>query len=158
MEAALPVEQGWLIAGALLLALEAFGVPGLGFLFAGLAAIVVGVLTHLGTISADDFIMQTAAFSGITALFAFILWKPLKKWRTNPDAKEQFSNIVGDMATVGAGGLERGKVGDVSWSGTTMMAQIDDTCTQEHLAEGLVVRITTVQGNQLIVAPQKDSA
>ena len=157
MDGALSAAYGWLIAGAVLLALEAFGVPGIGFLFAGLAAIVVGLLIHLNVIATDDLILQAAAFFGVTSLLALLLWKKLKQWRTDPQASNQFHNIVGDFATIGKGGLAAGQIGQVSWSGTTMMARLDASCAETELAEGAMVTITTVEGNHLIVAPQTPS-
>lgn len=157
MEGELSSAYGWLIAGGVLLALEAFGIPGIGFLFAGLAAIVVGLLVHLEVISPENLVLQAGAFCGITAMLAALLWKTLKNWRTNPEATERFSNIIGDMATVGKGGLEKGSVGQASWSGTTMMAEIDPACSLNSFDEGTLVQITAVKGNHLFVAPRADS-
>ncbi len=154
MEGELPAAYGWLIAGGLLIALEAFGIPGIGFLFAGLAAIVVGILVQYGALAETDMILQLGVFGGLTGLLAALLWKRLKQWRVNPNATEQFSNIVGDIATVGKGGLQAGKVGQVSWSGTTMMALIDSKHEDGQIEEGTMVEITSVKGNHLIVAPQ----
>lgn len=153
MEPALTADYGWLIAGALLLALDAFGLPGIGFLFAGLAAVLVGVLVHFSVIAPENWLLQAGAFTGATALLALLLWRKLKNWRTNPEASDSFNNIVGDTATIGKDGLEKDKIGQVSWSGTTMMAQIDPACSQEHFEEGAMVRISAVKGNTLFVAP-----
>lgn len=154
MEGELPNAYGWLIAGAILLGLEAFGIPGVGFLFAGLAAILVGLAVHLNLIAADDWILQAGVFFGLTTLMAALLWKKIQQWRLNAPTGDQFSNIIGDYATVGKDGLKKGRAGQVSWSGTTMSAQIDPGCALESLEEGAVVIITAVKGNQLFVAPE----
>ena len=154
MEGELPNAYGWLIAGAVLLGLEAFGIPGIGFLFAGLAAIAVGLLVHFDVVSATDWVLQAGVFFAITAALAALLWKKLKSWRTNPNATDQFNNIVGDIATIGKGGLKKGEIGQVGWSGTTMMAQIDPNAEIDELPEGMMVTITAVKGNHLFVAPQ----
>lgn len=154
MEGELPHAYGWLIAGAVLLALEAFGVPGIGFLFAGLAAILVGLLIHLDVIGADDLLLQGAAFFGFTTALAALLWRKLKAWRTNPNASDSFHNIVGDYATIGRGGLRKGETGQAAWSGTTMMARLDSAASCDELPEGATVTITAVKGNHLIVAPE----
>lgn len=153
MELPLDASYIWLIAGALLLAIEAFGVPGIGFLFAGLAAIVVGLLVDFSIIAADDYVLQVGAFFAFTAVTAALLWKKLKQWRTAPAKGGEFQNIIGDKAIVGRGGLQKGQTGQVSWSGTTMMAEIQDDATVDGIKEGVVVKIVGVRGSKLIVAP-----
>lgn len=150
--------HAWLLACILLLTIEAFGLSGIGFAFAGIAALVVGLLVYFEVIAAQDWPSQLGAFGGITALVALLLWRKLKQWRSNRHTNQQYSNMIGDFATVGKGGLEQGAIGQVSWSGTTMMAQIDASCAMPMLAEGALVTITAVKGNQLFVAPQKKSA
>lgn len=157
LEGELPNAYGWLIAGAVLLGLEAFGIPGIGFLFAGLAAIIVGLLVHLEVIDAYDWLLQAGIFCAFTTLFALLLWKKLKEWRINPNAPDQYNNIVGDMATIGKGGIRKGIPGQASWSGTTMTALIDPGVDADELPEGMMVTITAVKGTQLFVAPASDS-
>jgi membrane protein implicated in regulation of membrane protease activity len=99
-------------------------------------------------------VLQAAAFTGLTALIAFILWKPLKKWRTSPSTADSFSNMVGDMATVGKGGLKKGVRGQASWSGTTMTAMIAEDAQVDSLDEGAMVIIQAVHGTMLLVAPK----
>jgi len=153
MGIALDASYIWLIIGAVLLAVEAFGVPGIGFLFAGLAAILVGLLVDFSVIAMDDYILQTGAFFAATALFAVVLWKKLKQWRTSSSKDKEYQNIIGDKAIVGRGGLQKGQTGQVSWSGTTMMAEIEENATVDGIKEGVVVKIIDVRGSKLIVAP-----
>ena len=150
-------EHGWLIACLVMLAIEAFGVPGIGFLFAGLAAMAVALLVHLEIISRTDWLLQLGAFGALAAMLAALLWRKLIAWRTQRSATGSYNGMIGDMATIGKGGLETGKIGQASWSGTTMNASIDPSCNAETLAEGTLATITAVKGNQLIVAP-KDKA
>ena len=147
----------WLIAGALFLAIEAFGIPGIGFLFAGLASIVVGLLVNYQIVAEDNLIAQFGWFFGITAVLAAALWKKLQEWRTNPSGSAEFKNIVGDIAVVGKDGLKKGKMGQVNWSGTTMMAEISSKSEKTEFESGDVVEIVEVKGNKLIVAPQSAS-
>lgn len=142
----------WLIAGALFLAIEAFGIQGIGFLFVGLAAIIVGLIVNYHLISPENWIAQFGAFFGIATLMAALLWKKLKSWRTSPHTAADYHNIVGDMATVGKDGLSRGKIGQVSWSGTTMMAELAGDAPQ-HCEQGAIVEIVAVKGNKLVVRP-----
>ena len=140
----------WLLAGAIMLALEAFGAPGIGLLFAGLAAIIVGVATHNGIVGETAYIAQGALFFTFTAIFAALLWKKLKAWRLNPSSNE-YQNMIGDSAVIALSGLQKGAVGQVRWSGTLMSAELDATESAHGLAEGTRVVITAVRGNVLVV-------
>lgn len=150
----LPVGYLWLIAGALLLALEAFGAPGIGLLFGGLAAVVVGMLMQLDLLPASDFVLQFGLWFGLTAILALLLWKPLQRWRTqSKNTGGEFHNIVGDLAVVCDGELVRGSTGHVRWSGTTMLAEIDPIADAVRIEDGGKVEITQVKGNTLFVRP-----
>lgn len=138
----------WLIAGAVLLALEAFGIPGMGFLFGGIAAILVGTLVETGLIDPLDLITQGAVFSLTTVLFAALLWKKLKSWRLNPNTPH-YHNMVGTEAVV-TQELIHDRVGEVRWSGTLMRARLADT--HGSLTLGTTVIIRAVEGNVLLVA------
>lgn len=143
----------WLLLGAVLLALEAFGASGIGFLFAGLGAITAAVAAHLAL--AESWLSQTAWFFAATVLWAVLLWVPLKKLRAQRHAGlEPYNNMVGDEATVLAGGLHPGKAGKVRWSGTTMSARLTEGAAA--LEEGAIVTIKEVRGTVLIVAPQEE--
>ena len=69
----------WLVAGALFIALEIFGMPGIGFLFAGLGALVVGALVEFGVIAADAVVLQFVIFFAFACISAALLWKKLKR-------------------------------------------------------------------------------
>lgn len=136
----------WLIAGAGFLALEAFGASGIGFFFAGIAALLTGLSVELALISPDAVIMQCAVFLILTSLSAALLWKRLKAWRTNPKNAGSYSNMIGDDAMV-VGTLVKGQTGMVRWSGTDMRAVIDASSSAELLSDGARVTITAVNGN-----------
>lgn len=138
----------WLIASGAFFLLEAFGIPGVGFLFAGLGAIVAAAMISLELITEDAAIMQFAIFSLVTAVSALLLWRKLKTWRLNPNAPH-YSNIVGTEAeTVEM--LSGDKLGTVRWSGTLMRARLADP-NHAPIAGGITVRITATDGNILIV-------
>lgn len=145
----------WLIAGGALLALEAFGIPGMGFLFAGIAAILTGVLVEANVVSEHAVVGQFAWFFGITCVTAALLWKKLKAWRTRTPKGGEYQNIVGGIGIVAKGGLKKGAVGQVAWSGTTMQAELANYSDVDHLTEGAQVEISATEGNKLIVIPRK---
>lgn len=143
----------WLIAGAAMLALEAFGLPGIGFVFAGLGALMVGVAIEVGLVGVDNYVAQFAVFFAFTSIFAVLLWKKLKAWRMNPRG-ETYQNMIGETAVIVLSGLQKGARGQVRWSGTVMQAELDPSEPALGLAEGTMVRIVAVKGNVLYVRQQ----
>ncbi|MDG1286354.1 MAG: NfeD family protein [Rickettsiales bacterium] len=140
----------WLALGAMLLALEAFGASGIGFLFAGLAAIVTAILAHLGW--AETVWTQTTWFFAATVGWAILLWVPMQRSKAQKDAGlDGFNNMVGDEVIVLEGGLQADKTGQVRWSGTTMKAKLVDGVSEQ--VEGATVLIQDVKGTVLLVAP-----
>lgn len=139
----------WLIAGAALLALEAFGIPGIGFLFVGLGALGTAVTIEIGVIGTEDYVSQFASFFITSAAFTVLLWKRLKAWRIGK-GQENVGNMVGDNAIVGKNGLTRGKEGQVTWSGTTMRAVLAADAA-DSIAAGTQVTITAVKGTLVTV-------
>ncbi len=158
MESLLTAENApyiWLAAGALFLALEAFGASGVGFLFAGLGAIVTAILVNYDIVDTDDTLAQFAWFFATTVVWTIILWKPMKKLRIGKDSGEKYSNIIGSSGIVTDGALEKGKGGKVKWSGTIMQAEIAEGAGVDRIEEGEIVVISDVKGTVLFVAPKK---
>ncbi len=139
----------WLIAGAVFIGIEMFGVPGIGFLFAGIAALMVGGGVELGVIAPENTILQFALFFLITTISAVLLWKKLKQVRG-----PSYSNMVGTEAEVIGGGLSGQREGQVKWSGTIMRARLADDVTIDVLPSGTFVIIKKVEGTLLHVAPK----
>ena len=139
----------WLAAGALFIAVEIFGIPGIGFLFAGIAALLVGGAVETGVIATDATVAQFILFFAITCVSAALLWKKL-----NRTPKPDYHNIVGTEARVAAPGLRGQQEGQVKWSGTLMRAQIDPKSGIDVMAEGTSVIIRHVEGNLVFVAPK----
>lgn len=136
----------WLIAGVACFALEAIGMSGIGFLFAGLGALTVGSLvTAMPELS---LLQQGVIFLAATALWAALLWKPLRKYR-GAETKNGYQNMIGDTVYIGAQGLAPGAIGEATWSGTIMKAELAPGA--EALAAGAAAVIISVTGNTLIV-------
>ncbi len=139
----------WLLAGALFLALEAFGAPGIGFLFIGLGAILTGLLIELDILSSTDLVLQFAALFINSSMLAVLLWRKVKQFRGTHSKQGHYSNMVGDEAVV-TKPITASAAGEARWSGTLMRAELAEG--QEPLIEGTRVTITAVNGNTLIVA------
>ena len=145
----------WLIAGAVFLALEAFGMHGIGMFFAGLAAVLVGGLLEFGLIGQADYLLQFSIWFGTTCLFAILLWKPMKRWRISSPENGDYKNMLGSTATICDGPLEKGKQGKAHWSGTKMNAILSPDAAIASLAEGEEATVTAVKGNCLTLSPKE---
>lgn len=141
----------WLLAGIVFMAIEAIGIPGMGFLFAGLGALTVGVWLNFA--SDTNTITQFVIFFGATTVWAGLLWKPLQKFRVGKTGG--YNNIIGDDAFVGEHGLKKGAVGEATWSGTIMKAELSPDASVESLSSGDTATIIAVSGNKLILKPKK---
>ncbi len=143
----------WLLAGLLLLIIEVMGAPGAGLLFAGLGALIVGAALHLQLLGLADYVAQFILFFAATVLWALLLWKPLKRFRTGQN-NQHYSNIIGDTAYVGSQGLTR-QGGEVTWSGTIMKARLAKDSMADRLEAGAPVTIVEVAGATLTVRPKE---
>ncbi|PCJ29599.1 MAG: hypothetical protein COA94_00940 [Rickettsiales bacterium] len=139
----------WLLLGAIFIVLEVTAITGIGFLFAGLAAISLGGIIQFDLITSNDPVLEIAIFLLLSFVWASILWIPFKRFKHSRTNKP-FSNIVGDIAIIESSTLAPGKIGQVKWSGTIMRAALDSKGTAV-LTKGDQVVIKALNGNILIV-------
>ncbi|MCE2927597.1 MAG: hypothetical protein LW823_08155 [Rickettsiales bacterium] len=143
----------WLITGVLLLLAEALGVSGAGLLFAGLGAFTTGFLLKLNLVGADNTLLQFISFLAATALWTVALWKPMRKFYSSKN-KAGYNNMIGETAYIGASGLKKGEIGEATWSGTIMRAQLAADSSKEVVEGGAAVEIVDVKGVTLLVKPK----
>ena len=139
----------WLLAGAAFIGIEMVGVPGMGFFFAGIAALLVGGAIEIGLIAPENLLLQFALFFLFTSVSALLLWNKLKQIRG-----PIYSNMVGTQAEVIGGGLAGTREGQVKWSGTIMRARLADEVVIDVLPAGTFVTISKVEGTLLHVIPK----
>lgn len=144
----------WLLFGALLMAIEVIFIPGVGFLFGGLAALTIGIAVARHWLPYDDYIMQFGWFFAAAILWTILLWYPLKRFLKHPHS--DFSNIVGSTAVVLKKPLTKEKRGVVKWSGTNMSAILDTKSEADLVPVGEEVEVVRTKGNMLIVCPLGD--
>jgi len=138
----------WLIAGVLLIFFEIILFSGIGFLFMGLGAITAGAGIIAGWV--DSLSAQFILFFLATAFWTAILWKPLKSFIAGKESG--FDDIIGSTAIVFGQSIEKGKAGQVKWSGTIMKCQFDPEAEgPESIAPETEVVITAVTKGILIV-------
>lgn len=139
----------WLLIGAIMIVLEAFGANGIGLFFGGLAAFCVASLIALGVIDASAYGWQLAIFFGLTFILAIALWRPVQRILKGR-GEGGYNNMIGEVAILKTI-LVRGEVGQAIWSGTIMQAELAPDATDGELPEGARVEIVDIRGNKLIV-------
>lgn len=144
----------WLIAAVMLMALEAFGLPGIGLMFAGLGALIAGMAIQIGLVAEANYILQGIIFFLGTVVSTALLWKPLQKWRIKLHQKPAYDSLVGGMATVHGAPLGKKREGQVMWSGTIMAAELAPDATVDELPVGTRVTVGDVRGSLVIVRPR----
>ena len=132
----------WSLIGMALMAIEIFGIQGIGILFTGFSAITVVFMIYLDPTLADDVGTQLFYFFLFTALWAAILWIPLNKFIRYSDNGD-YSNIINTYATTNKD-MIKGQIGEVVWSGTKVRAMIDGNNTEDIINDKTTVRITSV--------------
>jgi len=144
--------NAWLFAGALIIILEAFVGSGLGLFLGGIGALCTSLVIKAEWVGSSDIGAQFAWCFGFTIAWTGILWRPMRKFRMKKKRSTDMktNNLIGETAIVAKGGLRRGEVGQVLWSGTLMNAELEPSAGAD-LAEGAKVSIHAVSGNILKV-------
>lgn len=142
----------WLAAGIILFVAEML-IPGIGFLFAGCGALMVGMLLNFSLIAIDNYLLQILIFVCATAAWTVILWKPIQKLKSGRN-KTPYQNIIGEIAVVSGKGLNKTDGGEVVWSGANMRAKLHGHSAVEQLEAGRQVIIKEINGNILTVIPK----
>jgi membrane protein implicated in regulation of membrane protease activity len=137
----------WLIAGGVLFAVEVFIMPTMILAFAGMGAVITGILLGAGIINSAE--VQAATFFGGTILSATGLWFPLKNLYGSSD--NGYTDLAGQTAVVGEKGIEKGKKGEVQWSGSIWNARLSPDSKSDKVEGGGEVIILKVDGGVLIV-------
>ncbi len=136
----------WLAAGVTLIVLEFTLIPAVGFIFAGFAALIVGLLVGVGVL--DSVLYQWIAALSLTVILAVVLWNPFTNARKNKHYG-QYSDVIGQSATL-TENLAPGQIGKAKWSGTTMKARLEDGAV-DVMPKDREVIITALDGNVLVV-------
>ena len=143
----------WMVVSVLFLLIEAFGIPGVGLMFAGLGALVAGLSVFSGAVAEDNHNAQFILFFVFSLVWAVLLWKPMQKFRVGKRHGE-YHNIIGTTAYVGGSGISRKDGGEVTWSGTIMRAELAASAAVDRIESGAVVVIVEVTGATLVVKPK----
>ena len=138
----------WMLFGFILVVLEFSLLPAVGCIFAGMGAISTYVTLEISIIE-HDFVNEIAIFALATAVWAALLWLPLKHLSFMPQTKS-YKNIIGSKAAVCDKDLVPGIMGMVEWAGTRMKARLTDN-SFDSVRVGQLVIIVTIKDNILYV-------
>lgn len=139
-----------LIAGFVMLIID-LAFIGVNFImFAGIGAIITGMISYLNIIPDGDYQMYyyVVLYAVVTGLTIAGLWKPMQKMQ-NQVPKDESSDMIG--VTVKTTQETTLLSGQVSYSGTTWLAILDDNFSSEAIPENTNVTVTKVSGNTLFV-------
>lgn len=135
----------WIATGFMLLAVEVllFGFSTIIFLFAGLAAIITGLLMMSGLL-AESWTAGIASFGITTGIISALLWKFLQKMqdRSQADQKPQ-SDFVG-LEFVLTDDINISRPGNYRYSGIDWKVEIDRSSKFSSLDKGVRVNVVSV--------------
>lgn len=134
-------------AVCLLLELGVLGMSG-PLLFLAMGCIVTGLLSTLGIISGWE--MEIFMVGVLTALSAFVLWKPFKKFQNTKEAPNTSSDMIGRQLPVTA--LITHDEGRVAYSGIEWQARLDNNLSGP-IPVAARAEVVAVDGSLLIVRP-----
>ena len=136
----------WIATGFILLTIEVllFGFSTIIFLFAGLAAIITGLLMMSGVL-AESWTAGIACFGITTGVISASLWKLLKKMqnRSQSDQKPQ-SDFVGIEFVLGSD-ISTTEPGKYRYSGIDWKVEIDSSSKAGEISKGDRVRVASVE-------------
>lgn len=146
----------WIALGFTMLAAEVllFGFTTILFLFAGLGALISGLLMSAGIIP-ETWIAGTACFGIATGICSALLWKPLMSMqnRAAPEQKPT-SDIVG-LEFVLAEDISTIAPGSYRYSGIDWKVEIDSSSDVDTIAKGERVTVVTVEVGLLSVVKKE---
>lgn len=136
----------WIALGFSLLAAEVllFGFSTIILLFAGLGAVVTGLMMMAGLLP-ESWIAGISSFGIATGIISVLMWKPLKKMQDKsiPDKKSQ-SDLVG-LKFVLEQDIDFTNPGNYRYSGIDWKVELDRGSEMTSLTKGERVRVVSVE-------------
>lgn len=145
----------WITLGFGLLATEVllFGFSTLVLLFAGLGALVTGLLMMLGVMP-HSWIAGVACFGIATGLIGALMWKPLKKMQDKPPReRKSHSDFIG-LEFVLQQDISATQTGLYRYSGINWSVELDASSKAQQLTKGQKVKVIAIDVGILKVAAQ----
>lgn len=149
----------WIALGFILLAAEVllFGFTTIIFLFAGLGAVLTGLLMSFGVLP-ETWIAGTASFGIVTGISSVVLWKPMMLMQGKSATKQKIvSDFVG-LKFVLMEDISRTAPGNYRYSGVNWRVEIDSSSDIEAITKGTRVVVVAVQVGLLHVIEAASSS
>lgn len=143
----------WIALGFVLLATEVFlfGFTTIVFVFAGLGAIITGLLMLAGIVP-ETWVAGVSSFGIATGISSAVLWKPMMLMQGKTAAKQQpVSDFVG-MEFVLAEDLMLTTSAKYRYSGVDWRVEIDGSSDVDAITKGERVVVVTVEVGVLRIA------
>ena len=135
----------WIAVGFLLLASEVllFGFTTIIFLFAGIGALITGLLMSAGVLP-ETWITGVSSFGISTGIISVLLWKPLSKMQDGRAPKQsQSSDLIG-YEFVLQENISLMSTGSHRYSGVDWKIELDSTADVDSLSAGQRVAVASV--------------
>ena len=137
----------YLIAGlSFVIELSIMGLSG-PLLFFAMASLLTGILVSIGLI--DGWQSEIVSVGLLTALIAFILWKPLKQFQNTKSNTDNSSDMIG--LKVPASSEINASSGTIRYSGINWQARLADEANVEFISEKSLCQIVAITGNTMLV-------
>ena len=145
----------WLVFGFAMLAIEVVtGFTTGVFLFAGLGALITGVLMSFGVLP-ETWIAGVACTGISSGIITALLWKPLKNLQGDrPIEKDNRSDLVGHEFVV-ENDIAMNKPGSTNYSGITWKVEIDKDAGIDTIQAGQRVSVSSVEVGVFKVRPSQ---
>ena len=143
----------WIALGFLLLATEVlvFGFTTIIFLFAGIGAVITGLLMMSGVL-AETWISGMACFGISTGIISVLLFKPLRKMQDSPaKVQPQSSDLVG-YSFVLQQDITNTQPGTHRYSGIDWKVEIDASAGVDEIKAGQRVEVVSLDAGVFRVA------
>ncbi len=146
----------WIALGFALLAAEVFlfGFTTIIFVFAGLGAIITGLLMMLGIVP-ETWAAGVASFGIATGISSAVLWKPMMLMQGKSPAKQKPTSDFVGMEFVLMDDISVTEPGMYRYSGMDWKVELDRSSDDELITKGERVAVVTVQVGVLSVIKSK---
>ena len=142
----------WIALGFALLAAEVllFGFTTIIFLFAGLGALISGLLMSAGVIP-ETWIAGTASFGIATGICSAVLWKPLMAMQDKSTPEQKPSSDIVGLEFVLMEDISTTSPGSYRYSGIDWKVEIDSSNDVSTIEKGERVVVVAVEVGLLCV-------
>ncbi|NNJ98709.1 MAG: NfeD family protein [Gammaproteobacteria bacterium] len=144
----------WIAAGFIMLAAEVllFGFTTIILMFAGLGALLTGLLMMFGVLP-ETWIAGTACFGISTGIISTLLWKPLKSMQDKrTPSRKPSSDLIGHEFVVQQN-VTTLQPGTYRYSGVDWRVEIDAEAGVDTLEAGQRVTVSSVDAGVFRVRP-----